>query len=85
MAQEPNAMKASRSETDEIRGRIARTRGEISETIGEIQDRLRPDHLLQQAKDGVRDAAAGKVKNIMNSASERAYDAAQRARGIAGS
>ena len=53
----------------------------MSETIGEIQDRLRPDHLLQQAKDGVREAATGKVKNIMNSASETAYDAAQRARG----
>ena len=53
----------------------------MSETIGEIQDRLRPDHLLQQAKDGVKEAATGKVKNIMNSASETAYVAAQRARG----
>ena len=53
----------------------------MSETIGEIQERLRPDHLLQQAKDGVREAATGKVKNIMSSASETAYDAAQRARG----
>ena len=42
----------------------------MSETIGEIQDRLRPDHLLQQAKDGVKEAAAGKVRNIMNSAGE---------------
>ena len=74
-------MNTARSETDEIRGEIERTRVEMSETIGEIQDRLRPDYLLQQAKDGVREAATGKVKNIMNSASERAYDAAQRARG----
>jgi ElaB/YqjD/DUF883 family membrane-anchored ribosome-binding protein len=82
VAQEPNEMNASRSETDEIRGEITRTRGEMSETIGEIQDRLRPDHLLQQAKDGVREAATGKVKNIMHSASERAHDAAQRARDV---
>ena len=27
----------------------------MSETIGEIHERLRPDHLLQQAKDGVRE------------------------------
>ena len=81
MAEERNEMNASPSETDEIRSEIERTRVEMSETIGEIKDRLSPDHLLQQAKDGVREAAAGKVKNIMNSASETAYDAAQRARG----
>ena len=74
-------MNASHSETDEIRGEIERTRVEMSETIGEIQDRLRPDHLLQQAKDGVREAAVGKAKTIMSSASDTAYSAAQRARG----
>jgi len=72
---------ASHSETDEIRGEIERTRVEMSETIGEIQDRLRPDHLLQQAKEGVREAAVGKAKTIMSSASETAYSAAQSARG----
>jgi ElaB/YqjD/DUF883 family membrane-anchored ribosome-binding protein len=56
----------------------------MSETLGEIQDRLRPDHLLQQAKDGVREAAAGKVKNIMSSAGEKASVAATRARGAGG-
>ena len=54
VAQEPNEMNASHSETDEIQREIERTRVEMSETIGEIQDRLRPDHLLQQAKDGVQ-------------------------------
>ncbi|MBY0495819.1 MAG: DUF3618 domain-containing protein [Cyanobacteria bacterium] len=81
MAQERNEMNASNSETDEIRGEIERTRVEMKETIGEIQDRLRPDHLIQQAKDGVREAATGKVKNIMSSASETAYGAARTARG----
>ena len=78
---EERKVNASHSETDEIRGEIERTRVEMSETIGEIQDRLRPDHLIQQAKDGVREAATGKVKNIMSSASEKAYGAAVTARG----
>ena len=81
MAQERHEMNTSHSDTDEIRGEIERTRVEMSETIGEIQDRLRPDHLLQQAKDGVKEAAVGKAKTIMSSASETAYGAAQRARG----
>ena len=81
MAQERNPVNASHSETDEIQREIERTRVEMSETIGEIQDRLRPDHLLQQAKDGVREAAVGKAKTIMSSASDTAYTAAQRARG----
>jgi ElaB/YqjD/DUF883 family membrane-anchored ribosome-binding protein len=82
VAQERNdQMKASSSETDDIRGEIERTRVEMSETIGELQERLRPDHLIQQAKDGVREAATGKVKNIMHSASETAYEAAESARG----
>jgi ElaB/YqjD/DUF883 family membrane-anchored ribosome-binding protein len=68
-------------ETAAIKTEIERTRVEMSETIGEIQDRLRPDHLLQQAKEGVRDAAAGKVRNIMSSAGEKASVAATRARG----
>jgi ElaB/YqjD/DUF883 family membrane-anchored ribosome-binding protein/uncharacterized protein YjbJ (UPF0337 family) len=78
---EERKVNASNSETDEIQREIERTRVEMSETIGEIQDRLRPDHLLQQAKDGMRDAATGKVKDIMHTASETAQDAAVRARG----
>jgi ElaB/YqjD/DUF883 family membrane-anchored ribosome-binding protein len=70
----------SEADSTAIKREIERTRVEMSETIGEIQERLRPEHLLQQAKDGVREAASGKVKNIMSSASETAYDAAQRAR-----
>ncbi len=78
---EERKVNASHSDTDEIQREIARTRVEMSETIGEIQERLRPDHLLQQAKDGVREAATGKVKTIMHSASETAHGAAVSARG----
>ena len=68
--------------TESIKREIEQTRVVMSETIGEIQDRLRPDHLLQQAKDGVREAAAGKVRSIMHSANERAQLAAERAREV---
>ena len=74
MAEERNPVgDPSTAETAEIRGEIERTRSEMSETIEEIQDRLRPDHLLQQAKDSVQEAAAGKVRNIMYTASEAAH------------
>jgi ElaB/YqjD/DUF883 family membrane-anchored ribosome-binding protein len=69
------------SETDEIKHEIERTRSEMSETLGEIQDRLRPDHLLQQARDGVTQAAKGKVRNIMSSAGDTAGMVAARAKG----
>jgi ElaB/YqjD/DUF883 family membrane-anchored ribosome-binding protein len=61
-----------RNETAEIKSEIERTRIEMKETLGEIQERLRPDHLIQQAKDTVTEAATGKVRNIMHSAGETA-------------
>ena len=69
------------SETEEIKHEIERTRVEMSETLGEIQDRLRPDHLLEEARGRVTGAAAGKMRNIMSSASETASTMATRARG----
>jgi ElaB/YqjD/DUF883 family membrane-anchored ribosome-binding protein len=80
VAQEWKPVAPSR-ETEEIKHEIERTRIEMSETLGEIQDRLRPDHLLQQARDGVTQAAAGKVKNIMSTARETASNVGSRARG----
>lgn len=61
-----------RDETAEIKSEIERARIEMSETLGEIQERLRPDHLIQQAKTTMTDAATGKVRNIMQSAGETA-------------
>lgn len=68
------------ADTAEIKSEIARTRVEMSETLGEIQERLRPDHLIQQAKDTVTDAATGKVRNIMHSAGETATIVADQTR-----
>jgi hypothetical protein len=54
--------------TDEIRSDIEQTRADMSETIEAIQDRLRPGHLVSQAKETVRDATVGKVKQVADSA-----------------
>ncbi len=72
MAQEWNEINQGSNDTAEIKNEIERTRVEMSETLGEIQERLRPDHLIQQAKDTVAEAATGKVRNIMHSAGETA-------------
>ena len=78
----PRPIDRGDADTESIKREIEQTRVVMSETIGEIQERLRPDHLLQHARDGVRDAAAGKVRSIMNSANERAQLAAERAREV---
>lgn len=78
MAQERNEMSAN--DTAEIKHEIERTRVEMSETLGEIQERLRPDHLIQQAKDTVSEAATGKVRNMMHSAGETATMVADQTR-----
>lgn len=73
MAEERNPVTgAVAGETGEIRDEIARTRSEMSNTIGEIQDRLKPEHLIQQAKDSVQEAAAVKMRTIMHSANDAA-------------
>jgi ElaB/YqjD/DUF883 family membrane-anchored ribosome-binding protein len=69
------------ADTDQIKSEIEKTRAEMSDTLGEIQDRLRPDHLLAQARENVTQAAAGKVRTIMHSAGETASNVATRARG----
>ena len=67
MAEESNQVEAERIKED-----IERTRANMSGTIDEIQERLNPTHLVQQAKDSVRDATANKVKGALNSAGQAA-------------
>jgi hypothetical protein len=54
--------------TEAIRSDIEQTRAELSETIDAIQDRLRPANLASQAKDTVRKATVGKVKQMADNA-----------------
>ena len=66
MAQERNEIGTpGPTETEEIKSEIERTRVEMSETLGEIQERLRPDNLIQQAKDTVTDAATGRPSRVV--------------------
>lgn len=84
MAEERNPVTgAVAGETGEIRDEIARTRSEMSNTIGKIQDRLKPEHLIQQAKDSVQEAAAAKMRTIMHSANETAGAVAGTTRRVA--
>jgi ElaB/YqjD/DUF883 family membrane-anchored ribosome-binding protein len=61
----------------QIRADMAQTRAEMSETIDAIQAKLSPQHLMQEAKDTVRDATVGKVKDMMSSATDKATDLAE--------
>ena len=57
---------------EQIRKEIEQTRAQMSGTIDEIQERLSPTRLVNEAKETVRDATVGKVKDVMNNASESA-------------
>ena len=70
--------------TAEIRSDIERTRADMTETIDAIQDRLRPSNLAAQAKDTVRDATVGKVKQMANSARDTFSGSGREWRGNAG-
>jgi ElaB/YqjD/DUF883 family membrane-anchored ribosome-binding protein len=84
VAEERNALDPSTG-TAEIKTEIERTVVEMSETLEEIQERLRPDHLIQQAREGVKEAAADKARSIMSSAGEKAATMAYQARGAGNS
>jgi ElaB/YqjD/DUF883 family membrane-anchored ribosome-binding protein len=62
-----------------IRERIERTREDMSQTINELQQRLSPQHLAQQARDSMREAAVGRVHEFVGAAGETATDVARRA------
>lgn len=57
---------------DELVSDIEETRGEMTGTLGEIGDRLEPGHLVDQAKQNVRDATIGRVEEAVDAAGETA-------------
>ncbi len=59
-----------RAEAIEIRADIEETREEMGETLQELGDRLEPGHLMQQAKDNVRDATIGRVEETAKGVSD---------------
>jgi ElaB/YqjD/DUF883 family membrane-anchored ribosome-binding protein len=72
-------------DTEEIRQQIERTRESMGQTIDELQERLSPQHVMQQARDTVHDATVGRVKDMVASAGEAAGDVAERVQESAGS
>lgn len=57
---------------DELVSDIEETRGEMSGTLGEIGDRLDPGHIVDQAKQNVKDATIGRVEEAVDTAGETA-------------
>jgi ElaB/YqjD/DUF883 family membrane-anchored ribosome-binding protein len=64
---------ATRSETDtddrarELRAEIEATREDMSETVNEIQDRLRPSTIAANATESMREAAAERTRDFVES------------------
>ena len=81
--QHDQPLSSTADEAARIREQIERTRADLSGTIEELQDRLRPEHLVNQAGDAVRGAVEQKVKTMMNTASNTASRVAEQARSSA--
>src|SRR5687768_14210941 len=58
-------------ETDRIKADIEETRAEMGQTLNEIQERLSPEHLMDQVKETVREATIGKVERVMETVNEK--------------
>jgi ElaB/YqjD/DUF883 family membrane-anchored ribosome-binding protein len=59
-----------------IRADIEQTRVEMSETVDAIQEKLSPQHIVEQAKETVRDATVGRIKDMASSVGETVGDVA---------
>jgi len=59
------------NEKERIKADIEDTRAEMGQTINEIQERLSPEHLMDQVKETVREATIGKVERVMDRVGEK--------------
>lgn len=71
-------------QTQQIRSEIEDTRAEMGQTINEIQERLSPEHIVNQVKESVRDATIGKVQRAMDTMGEKISDVTEPAREVMG-
>ena len=62
----------------EIRAEIEQTREEMGGTLNELGDRLEPGHLMDQAKENVRDATIGRVEETARGMSDMVMDTIKR-------
>ena len=65
-------------EAAEIRAEIEETRIEMGGTLNELGDRLDPGHLLNEAKENVRDATIGRVEETARGISDMVMDTIKR-------
>jgi ElaB/YqjD/DUF883 family membrane-anchored ribosome-binding protein len=68
---------------EQIKAEIEDTRAVMSQTINEIQERLSPDHLMDQVKETVRDATIGKVERVVGTVGETISEVTEPAREVA--
>ena len=62
MAKDPSKVNGSIDGEGAIQRDIERTRTKLGGTIGELHDRLKPGHLVAQAKTTVKQAAVAKAR-----------------------
>jgi flavin-binding protein dodecin len=65
-------------EVAEIRAEIEETRLEMGGTLNELGDRLEPSHLVEQAKENVREATIGRVEETAKGMSDMVMDTIKR-------
>ena len=61
-----------------IRAEIEETRQEMGGTLNELGDRLEPGHLVEQAKENVREATIGRVEETAKGVSDMVMDTIKR-------
>lgn len=66
------------TEVVEIRAELDETREEMGDTLTELGDRLDPGHLMDQAKENVRDATIGRVEETATRMSDMVIDTIKR-------
>ena len=62
----------------EIRAEIEEAREEMGGTLNELGDRLEPSHLVQQAKENVRDATIGRVEETARGTTDMVMETIKR-------
>ncbi|MCA1569920.1 MAG: DUF3618 domain-containing protein [Chloroflexi bacterium] len=65
-------------EVAEIRADIEETRLEMGDTLNELGGRLEPSHLVEQAKENVREATIGRVEETAKGISDMVMDTIKR-------
>src|SRR6185503_654642 len=65
------------AETERIKADIEDTRAELGQTLNEIQERLSPEHVMDQVKETVREATIGKVERVMERVNEKISNVAE--------